>query len=139
MSDVRLHGRIDRIDRNEKTGEIVVLDYKTGYPHPPENTHRKSQAQWVDFQLPLYHYILRQSGYAKPEEVIRQGYVTIPQNIEQVGEQLADWSNEEVQAGIDEAARIVDEIRKLDWTQIRPNEPPRFMRQFDVICQCIRE
>ena len=140
LSDVPLFGRIDRIDRNERTGEIVVLDYKTGYPMPPEKTHRKNQEEWIDFQLPLYHYILRQSGYAKPEDAIRQGYVTIPQNVEQIGEQLTNWSNEEVQSGIDEAARIVEEIRKLDWRQVHPNPvPPPFSQKFDIVCQNIRE
>src|SRR5690606_35854101 len=59
---VLLRGRIDRIDRNERTGEWAVFDYKTSDTgQPPEKTHRRGRGKerrWVDLQLPLYRHLL---------------------------------------------------------------------------------
>jgi ATP-dependent helicase/nuclease subunit B len=78
ISGTRITGRIDRIDRHEGTGEIRILDYKTGdEPAKPEPAHLarlrsgsrrdwlpdyarftpvpgKGEARWKDLQLPLY-------------------------------------------------------------------------------------
>ncbi len=74
-STIRLTGRIDRIDRHEKTGKYRILDYKTGDSGPrPEQTHfgparegtvpealvevEGREKAWTDLQLPLYRALL---------------------------------------------------------------------------------
>lgn len=57
---LRLIGRIDRIDRNDGTGEWRALDYKTSADAAsPASTHLRSDGSWKDLQLPLYATLLR--------------------------------------------------------------------------------
>ena len=74
---VVISGRIDRIEKNEKTGRIRVLDYKTSDTAvPPQDAHLRSlrsdenppewarievdgrERVWADLQLPLYRHAL---------------------------------------------------------------------------------
>ena len=51
--------KIDRIDRNARTGTWCILDYKTGdRVRDPESTHRTRGGEWLDLQLPLYRFLL---------------------------------------------------------------------------------
>ncbi len=73
---VEISGTIDRIEKNEKTGEWRILDYKTGKAQKPIETHLRNWPEaenwpnycrvditsnnktktkrWIDLQLPLY-------------------------------------------------------------------------------------
>jgi ATP-dependent helicase/nuclease subunit B len=72
-----IRGRIDRIERNEKSGQVRVLDYKTSdtavspreahlrsvhagetSPHWARVTVDDHERVWVDLQLPLYRHAL---------------------------------------------------------------------------------
>ena len=81
IGPLNLSGKIDRIERNERTGEWRVLDYKThSKAIPPAKKHfgprlfsewlpsaefefhngkRQVKKRWADLQLPLYSHILR--------------------------------------------------------------------------------
>jgi RecB family exonuclease len=64
--DVRLKGRIDRIDR--RGGAVMVLDYKTSdRKKKPADAFKKGRNdqpnKWLDLQLPLYRYMLMRSGF----------------------------------------------------------------------------
>ncbi|MGI8602825.1 MAG: PD-(D/E)XK nuclease family protein [Verrucomicrobiales bacterium] len=82
IAGTRITGRVDRIERNVKTGVIRVLDYKTSQnAKAPEATHltgpksghlcngweswrihsegRSQPRGWLDLQLPLYALALR--------------------------------------------------------------------------------
>jgi len=133
IAGIQLRGQIDRIDR--KGNELVVLDYKTS-DKSPEETHRKGKEEWIDFQLPLYHYILRRSGYAKPDDIIKLGYVTISQDIHDIREKTAEWDEATVQGGIAEAERLVTEMAALNWPAVYPEKPPpKYTEDFAFICQ----
>ncbi|WP_009961819.1 PD-(D/E)XK nuclease family protein [Verrucomicrobium spinosum] len=75
LGGVILSGKIDRIDRNDKTGMLRVIDYKTSRKKPEEAHHRSARKElladenqswkcfddargkarcWTDLQLPLY-------------------------------------------------------------------------------------
>jgi ATP-dependent helicase/nuclease subunit B len=96
-SDLIIRGKIDRIDRHRETGQIRVIDYKTGdvkkgvegehrrkitaatkFPiHIPEDAppfHTSSDAKgtaagfiWQNLQLPLYALALSRDKQASPE------------------------------------------------------------------------
>ena len=131
LAGVPLGGRIDRIDRKEN--ELVVFDYKTG-DTDPEKQHRDRQG-WKDFQLPLYHYILRTSGYAGPGDTIRLGYVSVSKNVNGVRDRLVEWCDSEILEGIAEAERLIKEMVSLDWSSVRPvNPPPPYSDDYEFIC-----
>jgi RecB family exonuclease len=132
IADIQLKGRIDRIDRRDK--EFVVFDYKTSDSTPEEHHWHKDRG-WINFQLPLYHYILRKSGYVKPDDSIRLGYMTMSKNVHNVRENMVNWDESFVQAGIGEAQRLVAELAACDWQSVRPAAPaPAYSQDFSFIC-----
>ncbi len=93
LAGMRISGRIDRIDRHMKTGQIRVLDYKTSEnPQKPEETHLGSssdevadymlvevngkQKRWTDLQLPLYRILLPDEKYEGRN--VELGYFNLP-------------------------------------------------------------
>jgi RecB family exonuclease len=90
---VLLHGRIDRIDRHQQTGEYRVIDYKTSEKaNSPKATHRKGE-DWIDLQLPLYRLLARAAGL---EGKMQLGYVQLPGDTNKVGFDVADWEEPEL-------------------------------------------
>ncbi len=56
--EVRLTGRIDRIDRHPSLG-VALIDYKTAdTAKKPAATHQK-KGDWTDLQLPLYRHLAK--------------------------------------------------------------------------------
>lgn len=127
---VYLSGRIDRIDYHPGRREIAVFDYKTAdQGKPPERTHRSSRGRertWVDLQLPLYRHLLPHlddpnfPGLAdildQPGLSVKLGYIALPRDLAAVGEQIAEWSAEEL-AEADECAR--EAVRVLRENEFR--------------------
>ncbi|MDR1270337.1 MAG: PD-(D/E)XK nuclease family protein, partial [Planctomycetaceae bacterium] len=131
---ISLHGRIDRIDREEQTGRLIVLDYKTSdSAAEPEKTHRKKNADgnlaWIDFQLPLYHYILRQSGYS---EEIALGYILLPRDVTKTDAKLAAWTSADIQEAVTQAEDIARHILNNDFKIA--DSPPLYSEAFAAIC-----
>ena len=140
MADKFLSGRIDRIDRHLSKCEIVVIDYKTGKADPNAAFHKKS-GEWYDFQLPLYYYILRKSGYVSPETTIRLGYLSMPADTQELAPKWAEWSPDVIQSGIVCAEKIIKDILATDWKTVIPNEIPYDKQQWDdfaSICTAVR-
>ena len=124
-------GSIDRIDRDENTGEWFVLDYKTSdRGKTPNEAHRK-RGEWVNLQLPLYRHLARAAGIEGP---INVGYISLPKNTERVAEHLAEWSDEEL-AEADELAKSIarDVLDEKFWPPSYP--PPYFQSEFAPLCQ----
>lgn len=85
---LRISGRVDRVDWNERTGEHRVLDYKTGdKAEEPRKMHMRKareddpawirapgETAWVQLQLPLYARMLRGVGLG----VLHCGYFNLP-------------------------------------------------------------
>jgi hypothetical protein len=121
--EVRLRGKIDRIDHNPTTGEWAIFDYKTGDTgESPEDAHRKGpkkNREWVDLQLPLYRRLLpgieSDDGTPVVPEVawdrVRLGYILLPRDLSQVGPAEADWTEEEFEQAYDAAARVIRALR----------------------------
>ncbi len=129
-----LIGRIDRIDRNERTGELAVLDYKSSdSAKTPEQIHRQGRAsekEWIDLQLPLYRYLVRSLDLPEPTQL---GYVLLPKDVEKTDIKIADWSAEELEAA-DATARAA--IRGILAGRFWPpaNSPPSAFSEFAAIC-----
>lgn len=114
LSDVPLHGRIDRVDRRVLPSgggaEYLVLDYKTGSVEKPQKAHlgkmsedeqnddrinwqycKAVKQRWKDLQLPLYVLAMQKRF---PDAIVRAGYFHIPavssKNRVEVWEQLDD-------------------------------------------------
>ena len=109
-----IHGRIDRIDVNEKTGEVAVWDYKTGdtTEEPRKNHLRKSsnqEDQWTDWQLPLYGLLIETLGYRDPSQV-QFGYILLPKNIAETKFISANFSAQEHRSAIESAKAIADRV-----------------------------
>ncbi len=128
---ILLRGRIDRIDRNEASGQWRILDYKTSdAAKTPEQTHRRAGA-WIDLQLPLYQLLARSLGVTGEIEL---GYILLPKDIARVGEAMAAWDDELIAAAHDVARCAAEDI--LDekfWPPTDP--PPPTMTEFSDICQ----
>jgi len=127
LASMRISGRIDRIDRHMKTGQIRILDYKTSdNPQKPDEAHFGSvkdevadymlvdvdgkQKRWTDLQLPLYRILLPKEKYN--ENNIELGYFNLPRATD--GTRVAVWedlNDELVGSATACAERIVEDIR----------------------------
>ena len=108
IGGMRVRGKIDRIDRNELTGEVRVIDYKTSdKPVNPADAHVRGpkraedldtlpefarfmsggeDAIWVDLQLPLYlEAVAADYGHA-----VACGYFNLPKAAGETG--VAIWT-----------------------------------------------
>ena len=92
---ISIYGRIDRIDTHRLTGQLAILDYKTGdNPKGPVESHRKKSGEWVDLQLPLYRFILSRLG----ANDVQLGLVSISSRTDQKVYQLANWGEEDYES-----------------------------------------
>lgn len=125
-----VHGFIDRIDRNDITGQFAILDYKTSdAAKTPDETHRKKE-EWVDLQLPLYRHMARE---LKVTGEPLMGYIRLPRNLEKVGFAIANWSAADLAAADEVARDVVRKIRQnIFWP---PVFPPMYDDEFALICQ----
>jgi hypothetical protein len=55
-------GYIDRLDRDDATGGVSVIDYKTGAIATSAAEYRAAVAEFVDFQLPFYYWARTAAG-----------------------------------------------------------------------------
>jgi hypothetical protein len=131
-----LNGRIDRLDFTANTGTYAILDYKSGDAgKSPEAVHRQGtkEKEWVSFQLPLYHHILRHTEHfaVKPNylpveptwENIQLGYFILPKD-DAVKVEFAKWSPEELKKAIDECRGIAEKIRSGQFAM--SSDPPKY-------------
>jgi hypothetical protein len=131
---VLLVGRIDRIDFNEASKTIRILDYKTAdRSQTPQETHLKND-QWIDLQLPLYGHLWRSAKLKVPPDcAVQLGYFNLPKKAEDSDITPAPWDVPLLLAA-DEIAR--DVIRKLRKNVFWPpaNPPPDYSEDFAAIC-----
>ena len=103
-----LRGVIDRIDRNEKTGEWAVIDYKTAdVSKSAEEAHRFAQLEWKDLQLPLYVELLKSKNIKWP---FKLGYLNLAKDTEEVHPSWVDWNESEIIEAIDLATNVAEGV-----------------------------
>ncbi len=113
LGEVALTGKIDRIDRHEKTGALRVIDYKTsqsergpvgGHVKKAKNSdledediqwkcfddaHEKPQ-RWLDLQLPLYALAVTAKYPEAPS--VDAAYICLPATVD--GIELKEWKRD---------------------------------------------
>ncbi len=55
-------GYIDRLDRDDATGNVTVIDYKTGAIAQTADEYREKVRQFKEFQLPFYYWVRTAEG-----------------------------------------------------------------------------
>lgn len=124
-----LHGRIDRIDVNDRTGQRTIFDYKTSdTPKAPDKTHRNAEG-WTDLQLPLYRHLAAGMGIAGP---VQLGYICLPKDTSQAGESIASWSEDELREADRTAEMVVRNVRAQRFWP--PTQDVPFADEFSAIC-----
>ncbi len=109
LGQMRIKGRIDRIDYNPRTNTWMVFDYKTGDSlDDPRKTHQ-SRDGWIDLQLPLYWHFLKEQVEGG---VIETGYIAIEANPEKIGFRSAKWTDLEYKSALEAASEVATKVRK---------------------------
>jgi len=137
-SFIIVSGVIDRIDVHED-GRIRVLDYKTGATSANEAHYKKTDALWIDYQLPLYRCLLPEieelDAYHTGNENISLGYFKIGDQESTSGVDLLDLDHDAMEAVQDQINMTVESILCGEFTDA-PTEPaPKYSDTYAWICQ----
>ncbi|MAX24739.1 MAG: hypothetical protein CMJ19_09575 [Phycisphaeraceae bacterium] len=130
-----LVGRIDRMDRHEKTGQLRIMDYKTSESSiDPDSKHRRKESDqsmaWVDLQLPLYRVLAASEIY---DDKVQLGYCQLGKDLKKIGFDHADWSLDELDDALLIAKQIIRDVRNgIFWP---PHDPPAYEDGLGGICQ----
>ncbi|MBI84787.1 MAG: hypothetical protein CMJ81_16465 [Planctomycetaceae bacterium] len=128
---IEIHGRIDRIDRHQTTGEWMVLDYKTSDKGAsPAESHRRQDA-WTDLQLPLYRHLVKALGIRDP---VSLAYILLPKDTTKVGISRAEWSQDELNDADNQIGEVVRRVLNGNfWPPAAP--APRILTEYGALCQ----
>ncbi|MCP4178178.1 MAG: PD-(D/E)XK nuclease family protein [bacterium] len=128
-----IKGKIDRIDKNIKTEEVRIIDYKTAEKaKQPDKVHFKAPRNidkyseyskfslegksyyWLDLQLPIYYLMLKNSGIDVGSNLICS-YFNLPKIIAETG--ISSWDNIEsfIPSACSTIANIVINIEKKNF------------------------
>ena len=133
-----VHGKIDRVDQHEDTGQVAVWDYKSSDSGiDPERAHYASRKkEWKNLQLPLYRHLVKEVAAVAGADFnnLVMGYVMLPKKLDEVGFAAVNW-NRELLLDADEKAREI--IRKLRKAAFWPptEKPPLYSDDLAAICQ----
>ncbi len=110
ISGVPLVGKIDRIEQQESSGRLRIIDYKTSKADPAASHTRKARAheledpaeawkcftdssgkdqRWIDLQLPLY--IAAVSRKWPDAEQVEAAYLTLPATVSDI--KVRPWND----------------------------------------------
>ncbi|MBK8261555.1 MAG: PD-(D/E)XK nuclease family protein [Nannocystis sp.] len=136
QEDMPIKGQIDRIDRSERDGSWMIIDYKTSESGKiPEKTHRSGarggERNWDDLQLPLYRHLAAQHGVTGE---VRLAYMNLPKKPEDAALHVARWNPAELDDGIEVAREVVRRIRAGRF-EMADAYPGHFQDDFANICQ----
>ena len=133
-----VHGKIDRVDQHEHTGQVAVWDYKSSDSGmDPEKAHyAKKKKEWKNLQLPLYRHLVKEVAAVAGADFdnLVMGYVMLPKKLDDVGFKQVDWDRAMLLTADDTARQI---IRKLRQAKFWPpaERPPKFSEDLAGICQ----
>lgn len=122
--DMLIKGKIDRIEISKDRTTLRLIDFKTSDKgKTPEETHyKKTDARFLDLQLPLYRLLLpldetfwKDVGIDPEKVKFECGYFNIPKAVTETGYKM--WQNMDLL--LDQAERTVDQIREWILNDIR--------------------
>ncbi len=128
---MRLIGRIDRIDYHPATGRWAIWDYKTSdSAKQPLSVHWSKAQGWQDLQLPLYRPVARHLGVGDNPSL---GYIALPKQATDVGFYPAEFTAAQLEEAEALAHRIASQVAAGEFW---PEElgVPRY-DDFARICQ----
>jgi len=128
--DIKIRGRIDRIDYHHVEKRFRVLDYKTfDSKKTPVDTHRP-QDHWRELQLPLYRHLA--TGYGV-EGVPELGYFIISKTQAATDVFCARWDEATLDSADEEARRVISQLLNNEFGEpVEP--PPAYSDDWDRIC-----
>lgn len=107
----RISGRIDRIDRHDEHG-WMLLDFKTSDSNKsPDAAHLKRDT-WIDLQLPLYRWAASFETDAPDLADIRSGYFLAGSALDRIGVHPSKKIDPMFEEAIDTAREVVHSIRQ---------------------------
>jgi ATP-dependent helicase/nuclease subunit B len=143
IKGLEVTGTIDRIDRNEETGQIRIIDYKTtDSAVQPERAHfgplsdttpdfakvpvKSRTMRWSDLQLPLYMtFVLSEDA---PEREVEVAYFNIPKAVNDTSVQCwKDFNQDTVKSAYACAIGVVEAVQSgVFWPPSERIEPDNF-------------
>lgn len=119
----RIKGRIDRIDRHDDKG-WMLLDFKTSDSGKrPDPAHRRRDGTWLDLQLPLYRWAAAQEAEAPSVEDIRSGYFVVGGRPDRIGIQESKKIDPLQDEAMDVAREVVRSVRAGLFDDLGPGTP----------------
>lgn len=133
-----VHGKIDRVDQHEKTGQVAVWDYKSSDrgDDPGKAHYMPRKKEWKNLQLPLYRHLVKEVAAVAGADFdnIIMGYVLLPKKLDEVGFVAADWDRPLLLTADEKAREIIRQLRKaVFWPP--EGTPPQYSGDFAGICQ----
>lgn len=128
MGGQRFKGYIDRLDRDDATGAVTVVDYKTGWIAESAEQYRERIAEFSDFQLPFYYWARTMQGdrvarlALVPLKDASRDVAPIELEVVPVAAPAARWSNATTGTiGIDELERA--KVKMIELARRLADEP----------------
>ncbi len=128
---IQVKGRIDRIDRNTRTGRWAILDYKTSdKAKSPSAEHYAARAKyWKDLQLPLYCLLTMSLEMGELPEL---GYANLGRDDASIEFSLIrGWDEDKIEEAEEVAREVVRNIRAGQFFDVGRG------RAFDFITQSL--
>lgn len=115
--EIRLTGRIDRVDRHPTLG-VALIDYKLqGTARSPEKAHWNKKG-WIDLQLPLYRHLARSLLDGPPV----LAYVTLAADGE-ADLRAAAWDGAMLESADEVARSVIAAVHRGEFRDKGPRPP----------------
>ena len=125
---MRLSGRIDRIDYHPKEKRYAIFDYKTGESKLKISKIRdKKTQQWLDLQLPLYEFALREMGF---NEAFDLGFLPIDGTGTELEPEMIRLSKEDLESA---TAKAIEVARLVRQGAFSPSEKRHRKNEYEVL------
>ncbi len=133
-----LHGKIDRVDQHEDTGQVAIWDYKSSdageKPGPAHYASKKKE--WKNLQLPLYRHLVKEVEVIKGADLsnVILGYVLLPKKLDDIGFEAVEWERPVLLEADEKAREIIRKLRQAEFWPPTP-KPPMYSGDLAAICQ----
>jgi len=117
---IALRGRIDRIDVNESSHRVAILDYKAGETIPEPAKDHGTANRWTKLQLPLYRHLAAELPAVSTAASLGKldlGYFRIPRKTEDVGIAIAPWDSAALEHADAAAGAVVAGVRSGEFSE----------------------